>query len=166
LATTGFPPFGANGIAIRGGALYVANTGNDTILRIPLKQDLTAASYDIWAEAINGADGITFDARGRLLVCANQGDELFVLEEIDTTAGGVPVKVGRVIFKVGDFEGIVGPPERRRPKGFLFAASLVIVDHKVYVTNLSLPLTPAVGDEPEEEVNRFTVVKVEGIPGL
>lgn len=87
-----------------------------------------------------------------------------VLEEINTTAGGVPVKVGRVIFKVGDFEGIIGPPESRRPKGFLFPASLV--GHKVYVTNLSLPLTPAVGDEPEEEVGLFTVVKVEGIPGL
>jgi sugar lactone lactonase YvrE len=164
LATTGFPPFGANGIAVRGGALYVANTGNDTIVRIPLKPDLTAASYETWFQAINGPDGLVFDERGRLWVCANQGDELFVLEEINTTtAEGVPVRVGRVIFKVGDFEGIVGPPERRRPKGFLFPASLVIVGHKVYVTNLSLPLTPAVGDEPEEEVDRFTIVKVEGI---
>ena len=42
----------------------------------------------------------------------------------------------------------------------------MIVGHKVYITNLSLPLTPAVGDEIEEDVNLFTVVKVEGIPGL
>lgn len=166
LATTGFPPFGANGITLRDGALYVANTGNDTIVRIPLKPDLTAASYNIWAESINGADGIAFDASSRLWVCANQGDELVVLEEIDTTANEVPVKVGRVLFKVGDFEGIIGPPDKRRPKGFLFPASLVIVGHKVYVTNLALGLTPAVGDEPEEEVDLFTVVKVEGIPGL
>jgi hypothetical protein len=166
LATTGFPPFGANGIALRNSVLYVANTGNDTIVRIPLKSDLTAASYDIWAQSINGADGIAFDASGRLWVCANQGDELIVLEEIDTTAGGVPVKVGSVLFKVGDFEGIVGRPGATRPKGFLFPASLVIVGHKVYVTNLALGLTPAVGDEIEEEVNIFTVVKVEGIPGL
>jgi sugar lactone lactonase YvrE len=166
LATTGFPPFGANGIALRSGALYVANTGNDTIVRIPLKSDLTAESYGIWAQSINGADGIAFDASGRLWVCANQGDELVVLEEINTTADGVPVKVGRVIFKVGDFEGIIGRPGERRPKGFLFPASLVIVGHKVYITNLSLPLTSAVGDEPEEGVDLFTVVKVEGIPGL
>jgi DNA-binding beta-propeller fold protein YncE len=166
LATTGFPPFGANGIGFRGGALYVANTGNDTVVRIPLKPDLTAESYDIWAESINGADGIVFDASGHLWVCANQGDELVILEEIKTTADGIPVNVGRVIFKVGDFEGIIGPPEARRPKGFLFPASLVIVGHKVYVTNLSLPLTPAVGDEPEEGVDLFTVVKVEGIRGL
>ncbi|HEY7318865.1 MAG TPA: hypothetical protein VIE89_14920 [Candidatus Binatia bacterium] len=166
LATTGFPPFGANGIALRRGALYVANTGNDTIVRIPLNQDLTPASYDVWAQSINGADGIVFDKSGRLWVCANQGDELVVLEEIDTTADAVPVKVGRVIFKVGDFEGIVGPPQASRPKGFLFPASLVIVGHKVYVTNLALGLTPAVGDEPEEGIDLFTVVKVEGIPGL
>jgi len=36
----------------------------------------------------------------------------------------------------------------------------------VYVTNLALALTSAVGDEPEEGVDLFTVVKVEGIPGL
>ena len=50
--------------------------------------------------------------------------------------------------------------------GFWLMASLVIVGHKVYVTNLALGLTPAVGDEIEEEVNIFTVVKVEGIPGI
>jgi len=167
LATTGFPPFGANGLALRGGALYVANTGNDTVLRLPLGPGGTATTVDIWAESINGADGIVFDASDRLWVCANQGDELVVLEEIDTTtADGLPVKVGRVIFKVGDFEGIVGSPGARQAKGFLFPASPVIVGHKVYVTNLALALTSAVGDEPEEGVDLFTVVKVEGIPGL
>jgi len=166
LATTGFPPFGANGLALRGGALYVANTGNDTIMRVPLNPGLTAASFEVWARSINGADGLAFDASGRLWVCANQGDELVVLEEINTTADGQPVKVGRVVFKVGDFEGIVGPPGARRARGFLFPASLVIVGHTVYVANLALPLTPAVGDEPEEDVNLFTVVKVQGVPGL
>jgi sugar lactone lactonase YvrE len=162
LATTGFPPFGANGLALREDALYVANTGNDTVLRLPLGPGGTATSVDVWAESINGADGIAFDARGRLWVCANQGDELVVLEEINTN--GMPV--GSVLFKVGDFEGIIGQPGKRRPKGFLFPASLVIVGHKVYVSNLSLALTPAAGDEIEEEVDLFTVVKVEGIPGL
>src|SRR5262249_22225473 len=62
LATTGFPPFGANGLALHGGALYVANTGNDTVLRLPLGTGGTATSVDIWAESINGADGVVFDA--------------------------------------------------------------------------------------------------------
>jgi DNA-binding beta-propeller fold protein YncE len=165
LATAGFPPFGANGLALRGGALYVANTGNDTILRLPLSGG-TATSVDDWAQSINGADGIAFDHSGRLWVCANQADELVVLKEIDTEANNVLVKVGKVLFKVGDFEGLVGPPGAQRPKGFLFPASLVIVGHKVFVTNLALGLTPAEGDEPEESVDLFTVVKVEGFPGL
>ncbi len=165
LATAGFPPFGANGLALRGGALYVANTGNDTILRLPLSGG-TATSVDDWAQSINGADGVAFDQSGRLWVCANQADELVVLEEIDTTANSIPVKVGKVLFKVGDFEGVVGRPGAQRPKGFLFPASLVIVGHKVFVTNLALGLTPAEGDEPEESMDLFTVVKVEGIPGL
>ncbi len=165
LATAGFPPFGANGLALRGGALYVANTGNDTILRLPLSGG-PPISVEIWAQSINGADGIAFDQSGRLWVCANQADELVVLEEIDTTANGDPVKVGKVLFKVGDFEGLVGSPGAQRPKGFLFPASLVIVGHKVFVTNLALGLTPAGGDEPEEGVDLFTVVKVEGITGL
>ncbi len=165
LATAGFPPFGANGLALRGGVLYAANTGNDTILRLPLSGG-TATSVDDWAQSINGADGIAFDHSGRLWVCANQADELVVLKEIETVANGVPVKVGRVLFKVGDFEGLVGHSGVQRPKGFLFPASLVIVGHKVFVTNLALGLTPGEGDEPEENVDLFTVVKVEGIPGL
>lgn len=168
LATAGFPPFGANGLALRGGALYVANTGNDTILRLPLGPGGTATAIEVWAQAINGADGIAFDDSGRLWVAANQADALVVLEEIDTTLAstGAPVKVGRVLFTVGAFEGIVGQPSGRRPKGLLFPASLAVSGNAVYVTNLALPLTDAVGDEPEESVDLFTVVKVEGVPGL
>lgn len=167
LATAGFPPFGANGLALRDGGLYVANTGNDTILRLPLAADGTAMAVEVWAQAINGADGIGFDASGHLWVCANQGDELVVLEEIETTLAstGAGVKVGRFLFKVGDFGGIVGRPGSRRPKGLLFPASLVVAGKTVYVTNLALPLTDPVGDEPEESVDLFTVVKVEGLPG-
>jgi DNA-binding beta-propeller fold protein YncE len=165
LATAGFPPFGANGLALHGGALYVANTGNDTILRLPLSGG-TAMSVDDWTQGINGPDGIAFDYSGRLWVCANQADELVVLKDIDTTANGAPVKVGKVLFKVGDFEGLVGQSGVQRPQGFLFPASLVIVGHKVFVTNLALGLTPAEGDELEEGVDLFTVVKVQGIPGL
>lgn len=36
---------------------------------------------------------------------------------------------------------------------------MVIVDGWMYVTNLALPLTPAVGDEPEEDVTRWNVVR-------
>ena len=31
----------------------------------------------------------------------------------------------------------------------------------IYVTNLALPLTPAEGDEPEEDVTTYTVSRIE-----
>ena len=37
----------------------------------------------VFAESINGADGIAFDHRGRLWVCANQADELVALPLTD-----------------------------------------------------------------------------------
>lgn len=44
--------------------------------------------------------------------------------------------------------------------GPLFPASPVIVGNEMFVTSLSLPLTDAVGDEPEEDVRRFTVSRM------
>jgi hypothetical protein len=37
----------------------------------------------------------------------------------------------------------------------------VIVDDKIFVTNLALPLTPAKGDEPEEDVTKYTVSRID-----
>lgn len=81
LATAGLPPFGANGVAFdRNEAnLYVSNTGDDRILRIPVNADGSAGSVSIFASGIDGADGIAFDVRGNLYVCANQADEIAVL---------------------------------------------------------------------------------------
>jgi hypothetical protein len=42
----------------------------------------------------------------------------------------------------------------------LFPASPVIVGEELFVTNLALPLTPAVGDEPEEDVTRWTISRI------
>ena len=59
-----------------------------------------------------------------------------------------------MVAKLGDFLGI-----RRdgSPRGLLFPASVVIVDDTLFVTNLALPLTPTEGDEPEEDVTRYTI---------
>jgi DNA-binding beta-propeller fold protein YncE len=146
LATAGFPPFGANGIAFdeNESALFVANTGDDRILKV----DKTSGAVAVFAESINGADGVAFDKHsGRLWVAANQADELVALD----------AATGLVVAKRGDFEGI-----RRdgSPKGLLFPASLVIVDDEIFVTNLALPLTPMEGDEPEESVSRYTVSRI------
>jgi sugar lactone lactonase YvrE len=88
----GFPPFGANGLAFNkaGTQLFIANTADDRILRY----DLALGTVSIFAESINGADGIAFDRHGRLWVCANQGDELVALNAL-----------GRVVERRGSFRG-------------------------------------------------------------
>jgi sugar lactone lactonase YvrE len=140
----GFPGFGANGLAFdaSGKNLYIANTSDDRVL----KYNVAAQTLSSFAESVNGADGITFDDKGRLWVAANQGDEVVALNA-----------KGRVVERRGSFEGI-GPGGAA--KGLLFPASIVISRGSLYVTNAALALTPAVGDEPEEDVTTFTVSRI------
>lgn len=142
LATAGFPPFGANGLALdaAGAALFIANTGDNRVLRMALP----SGPVTVFAESIPGADGLLF-ARGLVWVAANQGDTVFALND-----------KGRVVVRAGEFEGI---HHDGTPRGLLFPASLVAVDGWMYVTNLALPLTPAEGDEPEEDVTRWNVAR-------
>jgi DNA-binding beta-propeller fold protein YncE len=145
LATAGFPGFGANGIALSDDEfhLFVANTGDDRILRVDLA-DLGAVS--VFAESINGADGVVNDGDGHLIVAANQADQVVILD-IDT---------GRVRAELGEFHGI----KKGAPRGLLFPASLAIAKNKIIVTNLSFPLTMTMGDEPEEDVTEFTISSI------
>lgn len=149
LATAGFPPFGANGLAFNSdeSALFIANTGDDRILRL----DMKSPTVSVFAESLNGADGIVFDRLGRLWVAANQNDEVVALNAN-----------GRPVVRLGKFEGI---GRDGAPKGLLFPASPVIVGDEMFVTNLAIALTPAAGDEPEEDVTRWTVSRIK-LPGL
>ena len=147
LATAGFPPFGANGLVIRGNTLFVANTGDDTVLAIPLNEDGTAAGDPaVLARSINGADGMALDRYGRAWVAANQGDRIVMINDN-----------GRVDAQLGGFFGIGW---KGTPIGLSFPASMAIVGDKMFVTNLSLPLTPTMGDEWEEKVKRYTVSRI------
>jgi len=143
LATAGFPPFGANGIALNVNetALFIANTGDNRILKV----DLATKVISVFAESVHGADGITFDNSGRLWVAANQGDQIVALNEN-----------GRVIAKLGEFQGI---NRDGTPNGLLFPASPVIVGDWIYVTNLALPLTGSPA-EWETDVTRWTVSRM------
>jgi DNA-binding beta-propeller fold protein YncE len=149
LATAGFPPFGANGLALSHDekTLFIANTGDDRILKLDLtKPPLSMNAVSVFAESINGADGLVFDNHGRLWVAANQADEVVALNEH-----------GKIVAILGEFRGI-----RRdgTPDGLLFPASPVIVGDEIFVTNLAIPLTPTVGDEPEEDVTRWTISRM------
>src|SRR5262245_56742597 len=144
LVTAGFPPFGANGLALGrdGTKLFIANTGDDRILRL----DLNTGDLSVFAESIDGADGIA-SYKGMVVAAANQGDVIVILNEN-----------GRIIAKLGDFLGI---RKDGSPRGLLFPASLVIVYDKIFVTNLALPLTTTEGDEPEEDVTLYTVSRID-----
>jgi sugar lactone lactonase YvrE len=155
LGTSGVPPFGANGLAFNGNAsaLFVANTGNDTVVRIPLPDGPSGAhgAPEVFVHAINGADGLIIDAADNLWVAANQADEIVVLDPS-----------GRVIAKLGDFDGI---DRRGAPVGLLFPASLVRVNDFIYVTNLSLDLRnfglpQTIDSQWTTEVTRHTSARI------
>jgi sugar lactone lactonase YvrE len=86
LQPNGFPPFGANGVAFDRNQhfLYVANTSTDSIYRIRVNVDGRAGPMQLFAHGsgggvLDGADGIMFDVKGNLYVCANQANEIQVL---------------------------------------------------------------------------------------
>ena len=133
LTTSGFPPFGANGLEFNRdeSALFVANTGNDAIVRIESTAGVAGAA-SVFTNSINGADGLTIDEDDNVWVCANQADEIVVVDPS-----------GKAIAKLGDFDGV----RHGSPVGFLFPASLVRVGGWIYVTNLSLDLRPITGQQ-------------------
>lgn len=152
LATSGVPPFGANGLAFnkRGDTLFVANTGNDQIVRIPVAGGVPEEPA-VFVNSVNGADGLIIDHDDNLWICANQADEIVVLD-----------KTGRVIAKLGDFDGLT---RSGAPRGLLFPASLVRSGDWIYVTNLSLDLrafglAPPVDAFWAADVKRHTIARL------
>ena len=146
LATPGFPPFGANGLALLPGdedTLFVANTGDDRVLRLDLSSGEDDKDLVVFAESIDGADGLAFDDEGRLWVAANQGDEMVALDD-----------TGKVIAKLGDFLGI---RKDGAVKGLIFPASVVIHDGQMFITNAALDLT---GTGIEGGVTTYTVARL------
>jgi len=153
LTPKGVPPFGANGMAFNnaGTAMFVANTSNDTVVRIPIDQYGDAGTPEVFVNSVNGADGLLIDDEDNLWVAANQADEIVVLNPS-----------GRVIAKLGDFDGI---DPHGSPVGLLFPASLVMSHGFVYVTNLSLDLRgfglpQTVDSQWAASITRHTVARI------
>ena len=123
------PPIGANGLAFNNKqtALFVANTANDTIVKIPVSgSPLEPGTPEVFVNrAGGGPDGLIIDEHDNLWIACNQSNEIMVLEP----------KQGRVIAKLGDFGGI---DKDGAPIGFLWSNSLVFHGDDVLVTNLSL----------------------------
>jgi DNA-binding beta-propeller fold protein YncE len=130
LTTTGVPPFGANGIEFNNAhtKMFVANTGDNTLVQVPVHPDGTAGQPSVFANSIHGADGIIIDEQDNIWVAANQGDEILVVN-----------KTGRVIAKLADFNGV---SRDGVPHGPLFPATpaFSLDGEWLYFTNLALDL--------------------------
>jgi sugar lactone lactonase YvrE len=122
------PPFGANGVEFSndGKVLYVANTAFHQIIQIPVNPNGSAGTASVFITGINAPDGIAIDRDGNIWICANQEDDIVVID-----------KTGKVIAKLGDFNGFNKDGVVR---GLLFPASLAFsLDGKtLYVSNLTL----------------------------
>jgi sugar lactone lactonase YvrE len=123
------PPIGANGLEFNNKqtALFVANTAQDTIVKIPVSgSPLEPGTPEVFVNrAGGGPDGLIIDEQDNLWIACNQSNEIMVLEP----------KEGKVIAKLGDFGGI---DQDGAPIGFLWSNSLVFHGDYVLVTNLSL----------------------------
>jgi sugar lactone lactonase YvrE len=152
------PPFGANGVEFNnaGTVMYVANTAFHQIIRIPVNPNGSAGTAAIFITGINAPDGIAVDEHDNLWVCANQEDDIIVLD-----------KTGKVIAKRGDFEGI---GEDGVVRGLLFPASPAFsLDRKtLYVSNLTLYLPyagaqKAVDSDWTLKAKHYTVSKIRAV---
>jgi sugar lactone lactonase YvrE len=136
----GSPPFGANGVAFDRNQrfLYVATTSDDKIYRIPVLKDGSPGPMQLFAsgalidatqhttEALRGADGIAFDVKGNLYVCANSAQH---------PTPGVPTGEIQVLSPdaqlIARYDGVGA-------NDLDFVASLVFKGRNLFVTNLAL----------------------------
>ncbi|HZZ83696.1 MAG TPA: SMP-30/gluconolactonase/LRE family protein [Anaeromyxobacteraceae bacterium] len=158
LRTTGVPPFGANGLRFdsQETALFVANSGNDTIVKVPVSGGGPGTPV-VFVNSVNGADGLILDEQDNLWVAANQADEIVVLDPS-----------GKAIAKLGDFGGL----RDGAPIQLLFPASLRFDGQFLLVTNLALdlrlfdPSFATVDSEWCAGVTRYTISRLRArVPG-
>jgi sugar lactone lactonase YvrE len=152
------PAIGANGLSFNNKqtAMFVANTAQDTIVKIPVSGELlNPGKPEVFVNrAGGGPDGLIIDEQDNLWIACNQSNEILVIE---------PEK-GRAIAKLGDFGGI---DRDGAPIGFLWSNSLVFHGDDVLVTNLSLDVGAVTSqglrtvDGPwAEQVKLHTVSKI------
>jgi len=122
---------------------------------------LTPGTPSILTTGINAPDGIAIDQHGNIWVCANQEDEIVVIDpKAKNPVSGQTVP--KVIAKLGDFNGIA--------KGFLFPASPAFSKDggTLYVSNLTLYLpyagaNAAIDSDWTLQVKGYTVSQIPAV---
>jgi hypothetical protein len=91
-------PFGANGVAIVGDSVFVANSTKALLVRIPLNADGSAGEPESFIGAdgckLAGIDGIASDGEGGLLGVGNRVDSLYHIDasgQVQTLVSGDPL---------------------------------------------------------------------------
>jgi sugar lactone lactonase YvrE len=111
----------ANGLAFDSkNTLYVADTARGAIWKVEIGADGKGAKPILWAESplLHGADGLAFDAGGKLWVTANERNAL-----VTVAPDGTMQEVAK--------NGSAGPLE--------FPAAIVFVGNTAYVSNFDTP---------------------------
>jgi sugar lactone lactonase YvrE len=161
LPDDGVPGFGANGIEFNkaGDAMFVCNTAMDWIVKIPVAgatpgKGGTPGTPEVFTNSINGCDGLRLDSSDNIWAAANQADEIVVVNP-----------TGKVIAKLGDFNGVQGG----LTQGLLFPASPAFSPdgQTLYVTNLELdlrtvtnPPATTVDSDWAKGVTRHSIAKI------
>jgi sugar lactone lactonase YvrE len=152
------PPFGANGVEFSndGKTLFVANTAFHQIIQIPVNTNGSAGTASVFITGINAPDGIAIDKDDNIWICANQEDDVVVID-----------KTGKVIAKLGDFNGF---NKDGVASGLLFPASLAFSHdgRTLYVSNLTLFLPyagalPAVDSAWTLQAKHYTVSAIPAV---
>lgn len=78
-------PFGANGLKIHGGAVWVSNSAHATLLRIPVEEDRTAYPIETRATGLTGIDDFAFTGHGDTALAARAMDSKLELVRSDGT---------------------------------------------------------------------------------
>lgn len=127
LRTKGVPGFGANGLGFNkaGDALFVGNAGNRQIIRVPVSND-AAGKPEVFVNSVGGPDGLFVDGQDRIWTTANETDEVVVIDPS-----------GRVIAKLGDFDGL---DDKGAVRGLLFPVDLCRVGDYIYVANIAFDM--------------------------
>lgn len=129
LTTHNYPPFAANGIDFNHdqSVLYVANTGEDTVIKVPVMADGRAGTPVVLTHSVNSPDGLIVDEQDNILVASNHGNHIMVLDP-----------TGTAIAVYGDFDGI---SKKGIVKGLLSPSDLVKIGDDIFVTNFALDVS-------------------------